>query len=66
MQVRDIFGTGQWEGYTSSPTLYNYNLFEPRSPIFTLTLTYRINNYKAKRNGGVQSGEMDGGGNGEE
>lgn len=66
LQVRDIFGTGQWEGYTSSPTLYNYNLSDPRSPIFTLTLTYRINNYKAKRNGGAQSGEMEGGGNGEE
>lgn len=66
LQVRDIFGTGQWEGFTSSSTLYNYNLFEPSSPTFTITLTYRINNYKAKRNGGSPSGEMDGGGNGEE
>lgn len=62
LQVRDIFGTGQRENYTSSPTLYNSDLFMPKTPVFALTLSYRFNNYKAKRNGATQNGDMDGGG----
>lgn len=57
LQARDILGTSNRE-YTSSGTDFNlYSKYEPVSPVFLVTLTYRFNNYNpakavSQENGG--------------
>lgn len=58
--VRDVFNTGKHESITSTDNYYNHNVFDFKGPIFSLKLSYKINNYKAKRrksNGGDDMGE---------
>ncbi|MGE4289761.1 MAG: outer membrane beta-barrel protein [Salinivirgaceae bacterium] len=64
LQVRDVFGTWQHEHTTYGVNSYAYSLFKPNSPFVTLSLTYKLNNYNKKRNGGGQDsgGDMEEGG----
>ncbi|BDD00924.1 TonB-dependent receptor domain-containing protein [Persicobacter psychrovividus] len=56
---RNIFGTFQRESFTSGENFNNYSLLDARTFIEG-TLSYRINNYKVKRNG--RGGGMEGSG----
>jgi outer membrane receptor protein involved in Fe transport len=59
LQVRDVFGTAQYE-YTSSGTdFYTYNFFDRESPMVMLNLRFNINNYESERNGRRGGGGMD-------
>jgi hypothetical protein len=60
----DALGTGKYEGTTVGPNFKSYQRFEREPRILTLTLSYKINNYKVDRpdtNGG-DANEMDFGG----
>jgi outer membrane receptor protein involved in Fe transport len=46
LQVRDAFKTGAFEFSTTAPDFYNHVRFTRRAPLYTLTLTFNINNYK--------------------
>jgi outer membrane receptor protein involved in Fe transport len=68
VSLMDIFGTGKNEGTTIGPNFKSTYKFEREPRILTLTLSYKINNYKndrteSSREGG--SNEMDFGGNGD-
>ena len=65
LQVRDLFGTMKFASTSESPNFYSYNRMQRESRVFTLTFTYRINNYKqqARRESeGVNESEFNGGG----
>ncbi len=51
LQVRDIFGTSKYESTTKAPDFYNHRIYRHKTPIVMLNVTWRINNYKSKRNG---------------
>jgi len=52
-QVRDILGTSKREYTSEGEDFYQYSIYEPKAPVFIVTLSYRFNNYKstAARNG---------------
>ncbi len=52
LSIRDIFGTGRFEGTTTTPDLKNYFRFERESQVVQLTLSYRINNFRQERTNG--------------
>jgi hypothetical protein len=45
---RDLFSSAKREGSTSGEGFYTYDKFTRESPIFTLSLSLKINNYKNK------------------
>jgi outer membrane receptor protein involved in Fe transport len=49
LQVRDAFKTGVFESTVEGPDFSNHSRFQRRAPVFTLTLTYNINNYRNER-----------------
>jgi hypothetical protein len=58
LQVRDAFKTGVFESTVEGPGFSNTSRMKRKAPIFTLTLTYNINNF---RNGRPQeNGEENG------
>ncbi|TAJ06847.1 TonB-dependent receptor [Marinilabiliaceae bacterium JC017] len=63
LQVRDLFQTGSWESTSEGPDFREYGKFNRKSPFVTLTLSYRLNNFKPKRsfrsNGNGDMGEED-------
>jgi hypothetical protein len=68
VSLMDIFGTGKYEGTNMGTNFKSYSKFEREPRILTLTLSYKINNYKndrseSSKNGGTN--EMDFGGNGD-
>ncbi len=63
VQARDIFQTANREGTSSGPDFDYYYKYIRKSPFVSLTLSYRLNNFKPKRRDGRGS---DGEGMGEE
>ncbi|MFP4023293.1 MAG: TonB-dependent receptor domain-containing protein [Thiohalospira sp.] len=64
LQVRDVFGTMKHSSTYSGDDFYSYSYFEPNTPFFSVTLTYRINNYRPdrrRRNGGDDIQDFEGG-----
>ncbi|MGM0408871.1 MAG: TonB-dependent receptor domain-containing protein [Bacteroidota bacterium] len=62
LQVRDVFGTMKHSSTYSGDDFYSYSYFEPKTPFVSLTLTYRINNYRPDRrrgNGGEDMQDFD-------
>jgi outer membrane receptor protein involved in Fe transport len=59
LRVRDIFETAQHSMETIGPNYYTYNFFNREGRVFYLTASYKLNNYKQKRSGGMQ--EVNGG-----
>ncbi|MBI9058958.1 MAG: TonB-dependent receptor [Labilibaculum sp.] len=55
-QVRDIFGTAKHETLYEGENFYNFSQFNRKSPVFSLKLSFKINNYKVKRGKGNGSG----------
>ena len=53
LQVRDLFGEMKRESTSSGPGFYEYNRFEVDTPLVSLNVSYKFNNYKgkSKRNG---------------
>jgi outer membrane receptor protein involved in Fe transport len=51
LQVRDIFGTGFHSREIITPTYYTYSEFYRDSPMISLDLSLKINNYKKQQNG---------------
>ena len=62
-KVRDIFQTMRHEMDSYTNTFNTHNSFYRQSPTFSITLSYRINNYKQKRRPSMDSEE--GGGEGD-
>ncbi len=60
--VRDIFGTAKHEFTSSGPGFYSYDYFDHESPIFSLNLSWRINDYKRQMERNGNNGNMDNGG----
>lgn len=61
LQIRDVFATAERVSITQDVDFYNYYSRSTRAPIVSLTLSYRLNNFKQSKQG---SGS--GGGGGEE
>lgn len=59
VQVRDIFGTARRVSETKDADFYNYQKSERKAPVVSFTLSYRINNFKPKRNNGNNEGMDD-------
>lgn len=60
--VRDIFGTAKHEFTSTGESFYSYDYYDRESPIFSLALSWKINNYKkqSEKNGNGDEGlEMD-------
>lgn len=57
LQARDVFGTRKREDIIDEPDFYSYELRYHKSPIVMLNITWRINNYKSKRNGNNMGGD---------
>jgi outer membrane receptor protein involved in Fe transport len=49
LQARDVFQTAKHEGTSSGPDFYYFNSHTRKSPFVSLTLSYRLNNYKPAR-----------------
>ena len=63
LSARDVFATGKFSFTSEGSNFYTYNKFQREAPVVLLSLTYRINNYKAaarRGNGDQENG--DGGG----
>ncbi len=58
-QVRDVLSTARHEFTSEGPDFYNYILYKRKSPYFSVTLTYKLNNYKMKRSKGSGGDGMD-------
>ncbi|MBL4559582.1 MAG: TonB-dependent receptor [Labilibaculum sp.] len=62
-QVRDIFGTAKHETLYEGDNFYNHSEFNGKAPTFNLKLSFKINNYKMKRErrseGGVDVEEFE-------
>ncbi len=50
LQARDLFGTAVFESINEGPDFSNYFYAKRKSPMISLSVSYRINNYKIKRN----------------
>ncbi|MDY6802126.1 MAG: TonB-dependent receptor [Bacteroidota bacterium] len=57
LQVRDVFGTMKHSSTYSGDDFYSYSYFEPKTPFVSVTLTYRINNYRPDRQRGRNGGD---------
>jgi outer membrane receptor protein involved in Fe transport len=55
LSVQDIFGTMKHEFNTYSETLNNRVRFEREHQVVTLTLSYKLNNFKSQKNKGDES-----------
>jgi len=62
LQVRDVFGTMRHSSTYEDVDFYSYYDFQPNTPLVTLTLSYKINNYKPDRKNRSQNGSDDMGG----
>lgn len=49
LQARNILGTAKHENINEGPGFYNYSKFDRQWPSIKLNLSYKINNYKKKR-----------------
>ena len=59
--IRDVLNTAKFGFMSSGPGFYSSSKFDMKSPVFSLTLSYKINNYKQKQkfnNENGQSNEM--------
>lgn len=57
LRVRDIFGTAKHEFISEGTDFYTYNYFTRESPMFYLSVTYLINNYKKGMKGDRENGD---------
>ncbi|MDZ7822477.1 MAG: outer membrane beta-barrel family protein [Candidatus Marinimicrobia bacterium] len=60
LQVRDIFGTGKYERVVSTPDYKTTSVFERQSPMISLNLSLKINNYRDKKQRGGEGFDDEG------
>ncbi len=65
LQVRDVLGTMSHSSTYEGDGFYSWYDFQPNTPLVSLTLSFKINNYKPDRRGGAQESDDLGGGEGE-
>jgi len=51
LSVRDVFGTMGHKFTVRDDNFYTYTEWNPNTPIFTLTASFRLNNFKERRRG---------------
>jgi outer membrane receptor protein involved in Fe transport len=56
-RVRDPLGAGKWEFTSEGDGFFSYNKMIRESPVYMLSLTYRLNNYKSRDKNGRGGGE---------
>jgi outer membrane receptor protein involved in Fe transport len=61
LQVRDIFGTMSHSSTYEGDGFYSWYDFQPNTPLVSLTLSFKINNYKPDRRGRGQDNDDMGG-----
>ena len=49
LQIRDVFNTGNRISITEDPDFYNYSKRTRNAPMYSFTLSYRLNNFMQKR-----------------
>ncbi|MDD2550551.1 MAG: TonB-dependent receptor [Bacteroidales bacterium] len=59
LSVRDVFGTMGHKSTVQDDGFYTYREWNPSTPIFTLTASFRINNFRDRRRGSNGSDPMD-------
>ena len=59
LNVRDVFNTMGWEVISETPYFYSHSKRAPRGRTFTLSITYRINDFQSRRERGFENGGMD-------
>jgi outer membrane receptor protein involved in Fe transport len=57
-QVRDIFRTMHMSFTSEGSNFYTYNERRPVGPVFTFSLSYKINNYNKKQTNGSETNEI--------
>ena len=57
--LRDVFGSMKYERISTGADFYDVYKRERESQVLTLTLSYKINNFKMERNGGDGTREME-------
>jgi outer membrane receptor protein involved in Fe transport len=55
--VRDVLNTAKFGFESNGPGFYSKSKFDMRSPVFALSVSYKINNYKQKRPQNGENGE---------
>jgi len=58
--VRDILNTAKFGFESSGPNFYSKRKMDMKSPVFALTLSYKINNYRQNKNSNPAEGEGEG------
>jgi outer membrane receptor protein involved in Fe transport len=61
LQFQDMFGTGKHAYISEGPDFYASTFYERNPQVLKLSLSYKINNYREKRNGMSNGGSYDGG-----
>ncbi|HKJ42159.1 MAG TPA: TonB-dependent receptor [Sunxiuqinia sp.] len=67
LSMRDLFGTANWRGTSSGPNFNSTYKWQREPRILTLTLSYKINNYKMDKSNQSDTNEVEfdnGGGGG--
>jgi outer membrane cobalamin receptor len=59
LQARDLFGTAVFESINEGPDFSNYFYAKQKAPLLSLSLSYKINNYKIKKNPTSEGFETD-------
>jgi outer membrane cobalamin receptor len=59
LQVRDVFGTMSHSSTYEGEDFYSYYDFQPNTPLVTLSLSFKINNYKPDRKNRSSNNGMD-------
>jgi outer membrane receptor protein involved in Fe transport len=65
LQVRDVLGTMSHSSTYEGDGFYSWYDFQPNTPLVSLTLSFKINNYKPDRRSRTQDMDDIGGGEGE-
>lgn len=58
LQIRDAFSTSKWESESEGFDFYSRRVYERKAPIVMLNLSYKINNYKQKRERNGENGDF--------
>lgn len=54
--VKDVLNTAKFGFESSGSNFYSTKNFDMKSPVFSLSLSYKINNYRQKRGGNADGG----------
>ncbi|MBI9071810.1 MAG: TonB-dependent receptor [Melioribacteraceae bacterium] len=65
LQVRDVLNSADHEFESFGDSFYTRSIFDRKAPMASITLSYRINNYKDKRSRDNGDGDFEEGGEGE-